>query len=130
MIASKAYGGWRESSAAILSLFTSATTLVCCALPALLVSLGMGAIMAGLVSAVPQLIWLSEHKVGVFLVAAMFLVAAGWMLWRARLMPCPIDPRQAAACRGLRQFSVWVYIIAMVLYGIGFFFAFVAKYLI
>ena len=49
-----------------LGLFTSMSTLICCALPALLVSLGLGATMVGLVSSVPQLIWISENKVMVF----------------------------------------------------------------
>ena len=37
------YLTWRQSFLSILSLFTSFGTLVCCALPALLVTLGMGA---------------------------------------------------------------------------------------
>ena len=40
---------------ACLSLFTSTGTLICCALPALLVSIGAGAVMAGLIEAVPQI---------------------------------------------------------------------------
>ena len=44
-----------------LTLFGSFSTLLCCALPALLVSLGAGAVTIGLVSAVPQLIWLLCH---------------------------------------------------------------------
>jgi len=50
-----------------LTLFTSASTLICCALPALLVAIGAGSVMAGLVSNVPQLIWLSKHKVKISL---------------------------------------------------------------
>jgi hypothetical protein len=45
-----------------LSLFTSFSTLICCALPALLVALGAGAVLSTLVSHVPQLVWVSEHK--------------------------------------------------------------------
>jgi hypothetical protein len=48
------------------SLFTSMSTLICCALPALLVSIGLGATMIGLVSTFPSLIWLSENKALVF----------------------------------------------------------------
>ena len=46
----------------LLTLFTSGGTLICCALPALLVSLGAGAVMASVVSSVPQIVWFSEHK--------------------------------------------------------------------
>ena len=52
------------------TLLASTATLVCCVLPAVLVSLGAGAVLAGLVSAFPPLVWLSEHKAGVFAVAA------------------------------------------------------------
>ena len=46
------------------TLLASTATLVCCVLPAVLVSLGAGAVLAGLVSSFPQLVWLSEHKAG------------------------------------------------------------------
>ena len=42
--------------------FGSMSTLICCVLPSLLVSLGLGAVMAGLASNVPGLVWISEHK--------------------------------------------------------------------
>ena len=57
-----------------LTLFTSASTLFCCALPALLVTIGAGSVMAGLVSNVPQLIWLSKHKTLVFVFAGSMLL--------------------------------------------------------
>ncbi|WP_448584870.1 hypothetical protein [Thermaurantiacus sp.] len=45
-----------------LSPFASASTLLCCALPALLVTLGSGAAVAGLVSAAPWLVALGRWK--------------------------------------------------------------------
>lgn len=120
------YGGRRETALAALSLFASAGTLVCCALPALLVALGMGAVMAGLVSAFPGLVWISEHKNAVFIVAAILLAVAGAMLWRARSLPCPIDPKQAAACTSLRKISWSIYLFALVCYAVGVFFAYFA----
>ena len=99
-----------------ISLFTSAATLVCCALPALMVSLGMGAVLAGLVSDFPQLVWLSKHKVEVFGLAAILLLLAGVMLWRARYLPCPTDSVQAKACNRLRMIS---WIIYWVCFGVS-----------
>lgn len=109
-----------------LSLLTSLGTLVCCALPALLVTLGAGATLAGLVSAAPQLIWLSAHKNIVFAVAAVLLAAAGALQWRNRHAPCPIDPAQARACKILRRAGWWLWGLSLALYLTGFFFAFVA----
>lgn len=116
----------KEKTLALLSLFTSASTLVCCALPALLVTLGMGAALAGLVTAVPQLIWLSEHKTAVFGLAALLLVAGGWMQWNARNAPCPVDPAAAKSCMKLRRNGRIIYFVSLGLYLTGFFFAFVA----
>jgi mercuric ion transport protein len=51
-----------EKALAIVSLFASTGTLLCCALPALLVTLGLGAVVAGAVSSVPWLVPLSRNK--------------------------------------------------------------------
>ena len=46
-----------------ISLFTSFATLLCCALPALLVTLGMGASLAGLIGTFPSITFLSNYKI-------------------------------------------------------------------
>ena len=117
---------WRLTVLPTLSLFTSVGTLLCCALPALLVTLGMGAALAGLVSALPQLVWLSEHKALTFGVAGLMLLGAGAMLWHARNAPCPADPAQARACTRLRRISNGIYLFAVAMFAIGVFFAFFA----
>jgi hypothetical protein len=122
--------GWRDSLGPTLALFGSAGTLVCCALPALLVSLGMGAAVAGLVTAVPQITWLSDHKGWVFGLSGGLIAVSGYMQWRARNAPCPADPRQAAACRRLRAISWTVLGVAVAAWSTGFFFAFLAARLI
>ena len=71
---------------------------MCCALPAAMVAIGAGAALAGLVGAVPQLVWLSEHKAALFALAGTMLAVAGWLQHRARFAPCPADPRLAAEC--------------------------------
>jgi hypothetical protein len=73
-----------------LALFGSFSTLICCALPALFVTLGAGATLAGLVSHVPQLIWLSEHKIALFVFSGALLIIAGIARYRTRNAPCPI----------------------------------------
>ncbi len=116
----------QNAAASFLSLFTSGSTLICCALPALLVSIGAGAAMAGLVTTFPQIVWLSEHKVPLFAIAALMLLAAGVMQWRASTLPCPADPALAAACNRARKWSVAVYTFSVVMFVTGFFFAFIA----
>jgi hypothetical protein len=107
------------------TLVASAGTLVCCVLPAVLVSLGAGAVLAGLVSSFPQLVWLSEHKAGVFAVAGVLLAASGVMIWRARSLPCPADPAAARSCARLRSVSTILYAVSAVAFALGALFAFV-----
>ena len=122
--------GVKQTLLPMLSLFTSLGTLMCCALPALLVTIGMGATMAGLVSAAPWITALPDYKPIVFAVSGVMLAAAAFMQWRARNAPCPIDPAKARACAMLRKFSLSVIIFSVVIYLVGFFFAFLAKYFI
>jgi hypothetical protein len=110
----------------VLSLLASSSTLICCALPALMVALGAGAVLAGMISAAPWLSILSTYKVTLFIGAGVLLGLAGVMQWRARLAPCPADPALARACGRLRRIGVWVWGVSAVLYATGFFFAFLA----
>ncbi len=115
----------RNLGVAFIALLASGGTLVCCVLPAVMVALGAGAALAGLVTAVPQLIWLSEHKALVFGVALAMLALSGAMLWRARRLPCPADPALASACTRLRRASTFVWAAALALTLLGAVFAFV-----
>jgi mercuric ion transport protein len=100
-------------------LFTSFSTLICCALPALLVSIGLGATMVGLVSTFPALVILSEHKVLVFSLSFFMLAVSSYMQYRARFLPCPIDPMEARACTCARVWSMRVTIFSIVVWTIG-----------
>ena len=115
----------RNVGVAFGSLLASTATLVCCVLPAVLVSLGAGAVLVGLVSAFPQLVWLSEHKIGVFAVAGTLLAASGVMVWRGRRLPCPVDPAAARSCLRLRRISAVLYGVSLVSFAAGALFGFV-----
>ena len=110
----------------ILTILSSFSTLVCCALPAALVTIGAGAALASVVTAVPQLVWLSEHKIPLFAFAGLMLVLSGVSAYRNRNAPCPADPAQAKSCMRLRRWSARIFYFSAVLYVIGFFFAFLA----
>ena len=86
----------RAKQAALLnyfSLFTSFSTLICCALPSVLVLLGMGTTVASLLSAAPWLVSLSRHKIWIFSIAGV-LIATSFVMTYA------IAPRlrQGAEC--------------------------------
>lgn len=115
----------RNLGVAMLALVASSGTLVCCVLPAVMVAVGAGAALAGLVSNVPQLIWVSLHKGLVFGFAATMLAVSGGLLWNARRLPCPADSRLALACTRLRRSSVIVWAVAVGFTALGALFAFV-----
>lgn len=111
------------------SIFTSASTLLCCALPALLVALGAGAALATVVGAVPQIVWVSENKTLVFVGAGVMLAVAGYLQYRARFLPCPADSALAAACSRQRRVSNVIYFVSLALYVIGVGFALLWPYM-
>jgi hypothetical protein len=108
-----------------VSLFASSSTLVCCAIPALLVALGAGAALSSLVSIFPQVVWLSEHKEALFGFAGLMMIGSGVLQWRNRSAPCPIDPALRDACLKARKTASYVYAASVVMYLIGGWFAFV-----
>lgn len=107
------------------TLFGSMSTLICCALPTLLVSFGLGAVLAGVASNVPALIWVSEHKIQVFAFSAAMLSLNGLMLWKNKDAPCPIDPKLRDACITGRKTSRNIYFISLGIFFVGFFFAYI-----
>jgi hypothetical protein len=109
----------------IISLFASTSTLICCALPALLVSLGAGAALASLVSVFPQIVWISEHKEAIFLISSGLMLVGGIVQWRNRFAPCPIDPELRNACLKTRKSSLYIYLLSLALLLIGGWFAFI-----
>jgi hypothetical protein len=113
----------------LASLFASSSTLVCCAIPALLVALGAGAALSSLVSIFPQVVWLSEHKEQLFGFAGLMMIGSGALQWRNRSAPCPIDPALRDACLKTRNTASIVYAASVVLYLIGGWFAFVQPWL-
>ena len=107
------------------ALLASASTLVCCAIPILLVSLGMGAAVAAASSNFPAIVVLSEYKDYVFSGSALFM-AASWWLHKRQLASCPADLELAAVCRKAKRLSDRLLWVAVAVWGIGFFAAYLA----
>jgi mercuric ion transport protein len=119
----------RGALVSYLSLFTSVGTLLCCALPSLLVLLGMGATVASLLSAVPWLVSLSRHKPVVFSLSGA-MIAAGFLYTyrvapRLRKKNAVCDPSEPNACSTADRVSRVMLWLSLVLWTIGAFTAFV-----
>ena len=119
----------REDKLSYLSLFTSLGTLLCCALPSLLVLFGHGATVASFLAAAPWLVTLSQHKIWVFAIAGSLI--AGNFVYFYRVAPklqaqgeacSPDDP---SACQTATRFSRIMLWISASIYAVGFFTAFV-----
>ncbi len=118
----------RNGALSYLSLFTSLSTLLCCALPSLFVLFGLGATVVSVLSAAPWLVTMSHHKHWVFLGAGLLIsgnfvyVYAVAPRLQARNGAC--DPNDPAACRTASRFSRIVLWCSAVLYLIGCFTAY------
>jgi hypothetical protein len=108
-----------------LTLFTSSGTIVCCAIPALLVSIGAGAALSSLITVFPQLVILSVYKIPIFIGAFMMLIISGILQYRSRNLPCPADKKQAYACMQTRKVSMIIYFTSVGIFIIGLLFAFI-----
>jgi len=97
---------------AILSLFASFSTLVCCALPALLVLLGLGAVLAGLVSDLPFLITMTGNKAWTLLFATGIIGANFWLVYGKTDTTCTIPENgDETACETSSRWSrivLWI----------------------
>ncbi len=117
---------YKQMLVPVLSLFTSFSTLICCAIPSLLVVIGMGAVLASFISIFPWLIIISKYKVQVFAVAGLLLIITIYLFWRFKNAPCPINIKQAKICNRLKIINLKIIIVSSVIYLVGFFFSFLA----
>ncbi len=108
-----------------LALLGSSATLVCCVIPALLVTLGFGATLASTISAFPQLTLLSENKGIVFGVSGVLLLATAYARARPEAQTCPTDPMLAEACRRSKKWGSILFVSALVLYVCSLLFVFI-----
>ncbi len=114
-----------EKSVNIFTLFTTSGTLICCALPIIFVTLGMGATVAAMTSTFPFLITLSHYKIWVFLFSGSMLLLSGWLMFRAG-RACPIEPELAQACSVAHKWNKRIYWGSVTIWSIGFIAAFLA----
>lgn len=105
-------------------LFASVPTLLCCALPVVLVSLGMGSVVVSLYGEnLPFLQWFGMNEPITFGVTAVILAIAAWFIYRPG-RTCPTDPDLAQACQSANRWNHRFYWGAVTIWCIGAFFAF------
>lgn len=107
------------------SLFGSLGTLLCCALPVVLVTFGLGATFASLTASFQQIIWMVERKDTLFIVTFFLLILSLYFIIKANRQACPIDPKQRELCEKSKKISWRVYIFTLIIYIIGFIFSYI-----
>lgn len=103
-----------------LTLFITSSTLLCCALPILLVSLGFGAVVASLNYNIPALVFLAEYKLWTLSLSALLLIFLAWVVWRPNQF-CPADPELAAHCQTAKRWNKRIFWLSVIIWCIGFF---------
>lgn len=117
----------RSAWLSYFSLFTSLSTLLCCALPSLLVLAGLGATVASMLSALPWLVKLSHHKQWTFSISgvliALSFVNMYWLGPRfARGQSCAAD--DPSACGQASRVSRVLLWTSAAIYAVGIFVAY------
>ena len=118
----------RSSMLSYFSLFTSVSTLLCCALPSLLVLFGLGASVASFLSFLPWLVTLSRHKAWTFSVSGVLIATSVVNMYyvapRSKTNDA-CDSADPSACREASRVSKVLLWISAVLFCIGFLVAYV-----
>jgi mercuric ion transport protein len=109
------------------SLFTSVSTLLCCALPSLLVLFGLGASVASMLSFLPWLVTLSHYKRVTFFTSGVLITLSFVNMYhitpRLRAQQCSAD--NPTPCEDASRASKVLLWISAVIYALGFFVAYV-----
>jgi len=114
---------WRSrsiTSLSLLTLFTTTGSLLCCALPILLVSLGLGTVIIAVTSSFPALIMLSQYKAWIFILSGSLLALTAWLIWRSRHQ-CPTNIEAAMACRTAQKWNQIIWLVSITIWCLGFF---------
>ena len=107
------------------ALLSSSSTLLCCALPAILVSMGAGAVFANIISVAPALTVVSRFKIEITIATLIILIVVGVLHSKTAKMPCPADPTLGKACLNSRKRSRIVYYLCCIVFAIASTFTFI-----
>ncbi|VAW72291.1 hypothetical protein MNBD_GAMMA12-1695 [hydrothermal vent metagenome] len=115
-----------ERRVTYFTLFSTTGTLVCCALPIIFVTLGLGASVAAFTNEFPFFISLTrDYKEEVFIFSGAMLAVSGWLMYRPGRV-CPTDPELGKKCSSAHKWNKRIYWTSVVIWCVGFFAAFLA----
>jgi hypothetical protein len=119
--------GKRSAVLNYFSLFTSLSTLLCCALPSVFVLFGLGASVASMLSFMPWLVTLSRHKQWTFAVSGILIALNFFNTYyiapRLRAKACKAD--EPSACGEASRLGIILLWVSAGIYALGVFVAYV-----
>ena len=107
------------------SLAASISMCICCALPAFLLLLGGGPILASLFTTFPKLLLLEKYSIFLFLFSGSLIIISGMLRWKSRNYACPSDPVEEKTCIKLNCFNKYLYFFTVIVFLIGTFSTFI-----
>lgn len=114
---------WQQSLSSYLALFTSTGTLICCALPALVVAIAGGSAMVSLLSTFPWLVTLSSYSGWIFLIAGIMILFSSVLILKPKgRVACGITGGEG--CKVAGRFQKGMFWVSVVIYSIGLFAAY------
>jgi mercuric ion transport protein len=116
----------RSSLLSYFSLFTSVGTLLCCALPSMLVLAGLGASVASMLTSAPWLVPLARHKPWMFAVSGVLIALSFLNMYylAPRLKENACAPEDPSRCEQASRFSEVLLWASAAIYAVGFFSAY------
>jgi mercuric ion transport protein len=117
----------RSAALNYFSLFTSLGTVLCCALPSVLVLFGLGASVASMLSAMPWLVTLSRHKQWTFSVSGILIALSFVNMYylSPRIWGKQCSPDNPTACNEASKLNKVLLWISAGIYIVGVFVAYV-----
>lgn len=85
----------------------------------------MGAVFASLTSFIPQIYWIAEYKIWLFLVTGGLLILSWIFMEQSKVMECPIDENKRQMCKNSKSIAQKVFWCSTFLYSIGLVFSYV-----
>jgi mercuric ion transport protein len=114
----------KESLLTFLALFTSISTIFCCALPIILVLLGMGVIFANLTTSFPLINSLAEQSFYLFISSFILLLISGYFVF-IKAQICPVKQKLATICNKSKKINKIIWWLSSIILLISFIFKYI-----
>ena len=104
----------------LILLISNGGVMLCCVLPAILVSLGLGSTMVTFLNEYPIFIKITEYKNYIFSVVLFILFFNGFVIYKNRNKFCEIEGLKNE-CSQVKSVSILLYIFSIIIYLISLF---------